>query len=775
MKLQNKIQLTLMGIIVVYLFLIFFIFTKLDKTSQEYKVLNTKINKLEGFVNNAKSVTTTVIPVNNQIPILIDSLEATQQKFVEIIEEKDKDLIEDFDDIQEDFQDHIVTLTTFLDAKAKNQIANIEQIYLTYLSKGKQILMKHIGGEKISNSDMTTMMQNSLSIINSLNSFKESYKSKMVDSIDSLVNNSRILKADVSESSQKSEHQIRDLQTFLETCAIISLIGGLILAYLLSNTIVKPIKQLSVMANQIAKGDLDQKLIINSNDAIGLLSQSFNEMTEAINLSQQQLAELNLSLEQRVIEKTESIQDLLDNAGQGFLSFDKDFKIQAEYSKECKLIFSNGIKENQDFITTFLPNDKQAQHEFKEWMEHSFLDIIDFEVICDLAIKSVAYHDRTYQVEYKKIQSSTKIKVMVILTDITSNLELRKQIEEEQSFARMILRVLSCRDQFFDYMNEMETLLSTKFEVMSDSDLLDDFFRLVHTLKGNGLMFELTDLGDRLHTFESILVNVKKGTVSLKKSEFDSQIDLVSKEFHQTKINLKNRLGDVIDWDEQSIKMPIELSKEILETLRLQSPAHYRKLLPFIHKKFKNLFSVVPLLIEELATKLQKSIKPVDIVGGNFFVDPEPYNNLMQSFVHLFRNAVDHGIEDPEEREEQFGKDPFGTITVDIHKSDDQVIHIQVSDDGKGINPELIKSALVSKSLKTEVEVSQMTDKELIESIFMAGFSSNSTTTSTSGRGIGMDAVKHEVDKLNGAIEIDTQVGKGTTFFITIPALSNLN
>lgn len=771
MKLQNKIQYTLMGVIFIYLALIFFIFTKLDKTSQEYKTLNTKINQLEGFVNNAKNVTTTVIPVNNQIPILIDFLKATQEKFVEIIEEKDEDLLEDFDDIQEDFQQNVIILSRFLDLKAKSTILTIEQIYLSYLTKGKQVLTKHILGEKISNKDMFTMMQSSISIINSLNEFKESYKTKMVDSINSLVTNSKILKKDVSESSKKSELQIKDLKTFLETCSIISLIGGLILAFLLSNTIVKPIKQLSVMADKIAKGDLNQKLVIKSDDAIGLLSQSFNEMTEAINQSQSQLAELNQSLENRVIEKTESIQDLLDNAGQGFLSFDENFKIQPEYSKECNLIFSSDIKIDQDFVTLFLPKDKKAQNEFREWMENAFASVIDFEIICDLAITKVSYENKSYKVEYKKIQSSKQIKVMVILTDITSNLELQKQIEEEQSFARMILRVLGCRDQFFDYMNEMQELLTTKFEVMLDSDSLDDFFRLVHTLKGNGLMFELISLGDCLHIFESELVDVRKGLITLNQSQFDYQMNLISKKFEQTKLDLKEKLGDVIDWNEQNIKMPIELSKEILETLRLQSPAHYEKLLPFIHKEFRDLFIAIPLLIEELGSKLEKLVHPIQITGGYFFIDPEPYNSLMQSFVHLFRNAVDHGIEDPEKREEQLGKDPFGTISIDISQLDNQIIKIKVSDDGKGIDPELMKSVLIKKGLKLEDEVLKMSKKELIESIFLAGFSSASETTSTSGRGIGMDALKHEINKLNGDITIDTEVGKGTSFIITIPNL----
>jgi len=177
-------------------------------------------------------------------------------------------------------------------------------------------------------------------------------------------------------------------------------------------------------------------------------------------------------------------------------------------------------------------------------------------------------------------------------------------------------------------------------------------------------------------------------------------------------------------------------------------------------------FTRFPRLIRDLSKESGKKIKLI-LNGEETELDKTLIEEINDPLVHLVRNSIDHGIETPDERKEK-GKDPIGTIVLSAEQEGNNII-INITDDGSGIDPELIKEKAVSKGLISEDKAKELTKQDVLNLIFLPGFSTAKIVTSISGRGVGMDVVKTNVAKLRGIINIDSEVGSGTTISIKLP------
>jgi two-component system chemotaxis sensor kinase CheA len=155
------------------------------------------------------------------------------------------------------------------------------------------------------------------------------------------------------------------------------------------------------------------------------------------------------------------------------------------------------------------------------------------------------------------------------------------------------------------------------------------------------------------------------------------------------------------------------------------------------------------------------------ISGESTELDKRVVDELADPLVHMVRNAGDHGLETPEERE-RLGKPRAGTISLSASQSGDRVT-ITVTDDGRGIDPERIRRKVVENGLVDAAAAQRLSDRELIAYIWHAGLSTAERLTDISGRGVGMDIVRSRIESLNGTVDIRTQVGHGTTFVIRLP------
>ncbi|MBE0450167.1 MAG: chemotaxis protein CheA [Clostridia bacterium] len=177
-------------------------------------------------------------------------------------------------------------------------------------------------------------------------------------------------------------------------------------------------------------------------------------------------------------------------------------------------------------------------------------------------------------------------------------------------------------------------------------------------------------------------------------------------------------------------------------------------------------FNRFPRLVRDLSKDLGKNIK-LFMSGEETEVDRTVIDEIGDPLIHLIRNSLDHGIESPAEREKA-GKADTGFVALRAYPDGNTVV-IEVEDDGKGINPEVIKKKAVEKRIITKETADIMTDKELINLLFEAGFSTVDKVTDLSGRGVGLDVVKSKIEAINGTVEVVSTLGQGSKFIIRLP------
>ena len=177
-------------------------------------------------------------------------------------------------------------------------------------------------------------------------------------------------------------------------------------------------------------------------------------------------------------------------------------------------------------------------------------------------------------------------------------------------------------------------------------------------------------------------------------------------------------------------------------------------------------FNKFPRMIRDLSRELNKKIE-LEIFGEDTELDKSIVEEIGDPLVHIIRNSCDHGIEIPAIRLEQ-GKSETGTIKLKAYNEGNQIV-IQIDDDGKGLDVEMLKRKSLEKGLISEKEADNMSDKEAFSLIFKPGFSTAAVVTNVSGRGVGMDVVKTNIEKVNGIIDIDSEIGIGTSMKLKIP------
>lgn len=179
-----------------------------------------------------------------------------------------------------------------------------------------------------------------------------------------------------------------------------------------------------------------------------------------------------------------------------------------------------------------------------------------------------------------------------------------------------------------------------------------------------------------------------------------------------------------------------------------------------------NTFSKFPRMVRDLSAKLNKKID-LAIEGENTELDRSVIEEINDPLIHLIRNSVDHGVESAEERL-QAGKPERALVKLTARHEQGRII-ITVEDDGKGIDPDKIRAVAVGKGILTEAEAASLSDDEAINLIFSSGFSTAKVVNDVSGRGVGLDIVRNNIQRLNGTVMVETEKGKGTRFMVTLP------
>ncbi|BAM06013.1 chemotaxis protein CheA [Leptospirillum ferrooxidans] len=180
----------------------------------------------------------------------------------------------------------------------------------------------------------------------------------------------------------------------------------------------------------------------------------------------------------------------------------------------------------------------------------------------------------------------------------------------------------------------------------------------------------------------------------------------------------------------------------------------------------KKVLGKFPRMVRDLSRKLGKEAR-LELSGEETELDKSVIEEIGDPLVHIIRNAIDHGLEMPEERLAA-GKSPEGVVRISAYQEGNSIV-IEISDDGHGVNVDRVRRKAIERNLISAADADRMTTEELVNLIFLPGFSTAEKVTDVSGRGVGMDVVRTNINKINGTVEIRSQNGLGSTFVINLP------
>ena len=256
---------------------------------------------------------------------------------------------------------------------------------------------------------------------------------------------------------------------------------------------------------------------------------------------------------------------------------------------------------------------------------------------------------------------------------------------------------------------------------------------------------------------------VRENTIRVDTSRLDQVLNL-SGEIGLTKNRLTSLRADILAGKNDSETLhALDQAVSQLDLLvsDLQNSVMKTRMQPI-----GRLFQKYPRIARDLARQLGKDVELV-LAGEETEVDKTMIEDLADPLIHLIRNAVDHGVEMPAERQ-LAGKPVKSLVRLEARQEGDHIVLI-IADDGKGMSAERIRAKAVEKGLVSEEEANTMDERQSLNLIFLPGFSTKSQISDVSGRGVGMDVVKTNIQKLNGAIEIRSEPGKGSVFIISLP------
>ena len=382
----------------------------------------------------------------------------------------------------------------------------------------------------------------------------------------------------------------------------------------------------------------------------------------------------------------------------------------------------------------------------------------------------------------------------------------------------------------------------------SDSELLNNIFRGVHTLKGTSSFLGFSQIAELTHASEDLLNKLRKGELKADKKTIDVLIEahnsttmllqrIESRNLQPVELDgilaklhsmmqqeqvekegsaenggekkeqvqpapetfnvmqqrtadstirvdierlddLMNLVGELVLARNRLAQATqsliekyerIDMSRHIADvssqidfvTTELQMAVMKTRMIPI-----EKVFNGLPLLARDLMRTTGKKID-LQIYGKETELDKSIIEELNDPLVHMLRNAIDHGIESPEERKMK-GKQEQGTVVINAER-DGNYILITMEDDGQGIDAEQVKQKAIEKALISEAQAQDMSTTEIHNLIFIPGFSTKHETTNISGRGVGMDVVRTNIAKLKGIVEIESEIGKGTIITLKVP------
>jgi HAMP domain-containing protein/HPt (histidine-containing phosphotransfer) domain-containing protein/anti-sigma regulatory factor (Ser/Thr protein kinase) len=552
--------------------------------------------------------------------------------------------------------------------------------------------------------------------------------------------------------------------------------------------ITSPLGVLTEAADAIASGDHSVQVDVQSGDEIEILASSFNKMVRDLAASYDELEQLNKGLEQKVEErtrdlqqKTDDVENMLKNLRQGIFTVTEGQTIHHEYSAylekilDTKDIAGNSIMDvllsgtnlGSDAVDrVYVALSNMLGKPSINYVMNGHLLPREFEK--DAPGGAV----KILEAEWNAITdtSGTTQKIMVTLRDVTELRQLQREMGEQKRQLEMVGQILAVRIDDFktfifsstEFLDRNQSLIMGTSE--RDSEVIGELFRNMHTIKGNARTYGFTFLNDILHESETRYKELREDEDKpWDAAELLEELDLVTAATQAYVDVFDNKLSALADIQ---VTEGGGIGEDLVQELRglidggrsgsLSLDAILDGLECSVRlntgQALGDVLSSAISGMASIADELEKPVPAVDITDPNIRIPADVAPLIQNVFVHVFRNAVDHGLESAKEREGA-GKAPNGTITLETTLEEDRLI-VRVQDDGRGLDLGGLKRKYSEINGDSEVPADEA---KIAELIFYSGLSTAEQVTDISGRGVGMDAVKKFLEDRGGFAQVELQ------------------
>ena len=617
------------------------------------------------------------------------------------------------------------------------------------------------------------------------------YKREMEQVIDTL----RIEKSRAKDDAISALNEnLASAVTAIAAVTVLAIIALMAAGMLLYRQIVRPISMMQSLMSEIAASqDFTRRLPVERLDEIGHSTIAFNTMIARIEESSALLK-----------QKTSDIQTMLQNIPQGILTITDGNKIHPEYSAYLETIFETRDIAGRDmmdlvFADTHLGADMLAQVEAvggacigEDLMNFAFNEHL---LVGEIEKKMPDGRVKILDLNWSPItnDAETILRLMLCVRDVTELRKLAAEANEKKHELEIIGEILAVsQEKFHDFIassikfiDENELIIRQNPE--HDADAIAQLFRNMHTIKGNARTYGLRHLTNVIHQAEQTydeLRGAHPGVVWDQAMLLDALAGVRDATERYAKINEVSlgrkgpgRRGSVERYlmvDKDQIQQTIRR----LETVNTSNLHELVAVRDSVHKALRLLgtepisktLSGVFASLPSLAIELGKKVPIIRVEDNGYVLRNQVCGTLKNVFMHLLRNAMDHGLEGKDERVAN-GKPKIGLISLDVSVANG-MLQIRLSDDGRGLALQRIRHIATQKGLIGSDDV--LSDEDIARLIFRAGFSTAEAITEFSGRGVGMDAVLDFVKRESGMIEIvftDHAVGAPFRRFETIVSL----
>ena len=525
-----------------------------------------------------------------------------------------------------------------------------------------------------------------------------------------------------------------------------------LLAALIARGISRSVASLSRAAERVRREkDFGVRAVKTSEDELGSLTDAFNEMLSGIQARDEELRHHRENLEQLVEQRTaalqkrnESMRLVLDNVEQGLATIEPDGTLASERSRAFDTWFG-GAQPHDSFADLLARRDENVRTTLKMAWEQVVEGIFPLDLALDQMPRRVEVDGRFYNLNYKAIVERESLHgALLVVSDVTQEMARLRSDAEQREMLMVFERIMHDRGGFIEFFKECEALVIQIVEGTMTDPLLA--MRAVHTVKGNCGMFGVGSVVEVAHRLESAIVDL---------GSLPSRGELA--EFVLAWSVFAERVRQLLGGEEEAV---IEVAYEELEELEAATAArapHAR--LGELLERLKLERGVVRLRrvaeqAKNLAERLGKGGLDVEVeVGNDVRFQAERWAPFWSAFVHVLRNALDHGIEPPDVRQAA-GKSPGGLLRLSARVAA-QRLTIELSDDGRGVDWERVRVKATERGLP------HATEQDLIAALFSDGLSAAASVSEISGRGVGMGAVRDAALALGGTVYVSSRPGAG--------------